>query len=129
MRAVFVIAFATFFIGNLTYSQECDLLIKALKKNQVNRLFTFDSSKDRNEGFYEYHIIYLGTVHTSDKSYKIITEEIVWGIDRHTSGNIYVYDRQDQCVGHYHLGDGLDLPDKIRSTIPNRHRGDRSLGV
>ena len=124
MRCSFVILFLIWF-GGFCYSQS-PLLKIVLEKNQVNKVFTFDSS-NKKDGLYKIYITYLGKTHTSHKELKIITASTEWGPNHHTSGVIYLYDKSNSYFGEYSLGSAADLPQKFENNeliFNNRRKKD-----
>lgn len=93
-----------------SYSQY-SLLSMVLKKNQVGKVFSFDSSSKEN-GFDKTYIKYLGDV----KSLKFLTYSHIWGKNKHTTGILFIYDSDNKFLGKYNLGGSGDLPKRIEGS-------------
>ena len=89
--------------------QDYDSLCKkSLIINNVGKPNVYESNDNST------YITFLGKVFTNKKmEYKIISIKNIWGINRHTNGNIWVYDIYNKYVGRYVLGDARDLPIKL----------------
>lgn len=125
VRLLFVSLF--FLASNNIFCQENRITKKVLMKNQVGKVYCFDSSSKEN-GLNKIFIRYIGKVKTNNGiEYKIVTWSRVWGINHHTTGIVYVYDSNNNYIGKYVLGDSSDLPDKIVNgnlTFTNKHKQD-----
>ena len=73
-------------------------------------------------------ITYLGIATTKNKQrFKILTQHLTWGPNRHTSGRILVFTNKNQFAGQYHLSDGRYLPEKLKNNkliFTNRYKSD-----
>jgi hypothetical protein len=88
-------------------------LLEVLKKNEPSKEFFFDHST-KKDGSDKVCVKYLGAVKNSmNGAFKVVTWSRVWGKNRHTSGSIYIYDKQNKYLGKYILGSKQDLPIKI----------------
>lgn len=93
-----------------------EICARVLKKNKVGKVYSFDSSS-RKDGFDKIYIAYLGCIKTSKgEGIKILSWSRIWGVNRHTSGVIYIYDSTNKYIGKYNLGSSGDLPSKIENT-------------
>ena len=108
-----------------SYSQY-SLLSMVLKKNQVGKEFSFDSSSKEN-GFDKTYIKYLGDIKcTPVKSLKFLTYSHIWGKNKHTTGILFVFGSDNKFLGKYHLGGSGDLPKRIEGPYLLFTNGDKS---
>lgn len=112
-----------FLISSNIFGQE--ITKKVLLKNQVGKVYCFDSSSKEN-GLNKIFIRYIGKVKTNiGVEYKILTWSRVWGPNQHTTGIIYLFDTSNKYIGKYVLGDAFDLPEKIAGNnliFANKHK-------
>ena len=88
---------------------------KVLLKNEVGKPCSFDESS-KTDGYMETILTYLGSVNSDGgRIFKVLTYEFIWGPNHHTSGSIFIFNYKNQYVGKYHLGDGTDLPIKLKN--------------
>jgi hypothetical protein len=98
-------------------SQSVDeLMAEMLKKNEIGKVFSFDYSRE-NE-FNQLYFRYLGNIKASlGEEYKILNFSRVWGPNKHSTGIIYIFNKENEGVGRYVLGDARDLPEKIEFNL------------
>lgn len=90
------------------------LLVSVLKSNRLCKVYSFDSSTKRN-GYNKIFVTYLGEIKAAKEVIKVVCWSRVWGINRHTTGIVYLYDKANKYIGNYTLGSSSDLPDKIEN--------------
>lgn len=112
---MFFILFTTAFLPSNTQSDLQKRCQQVLEKNIIDSSFSFNDS-NKADGYIETILKYFGTITTENgRSFKVITYELIWGPNRHTSGRIYVYNGRNQYVGIYQLGDASDLPTQLKN--------------
>lgn len=103
-----------FFFPLISFGQ-AKILESVLKKNEIGKVYSFDSSTKKN-GCDKIFITYLGRIKMSEgKEIYILSWSRIWGKNRHTSGTIFIYDNANKCIGKYTLGSSLDLPAKFEN--------------
>ncbi|MCF3110900.1 hypothetical protein LL912_19095 [Niabella sp. CC-SYL272] len=86
---------------------------KVLQANKTGKTFSYNLSKTRAEENVAYYR-YLGKIKSKPAPYKILTVKRVWGPNHHTTGMILLFDQMERYIGKYILGDGTDLPQKVK---------------
>jgi hypothetical protein len=129
MRHIIVI-FGIFY-GNLTFGQVDENLIrqKVLKNNVVDSVFVFGKWTEKKGD--EAHIKYLGQVHADNgESYKVMTSILLWGLAKHATNRILIYNAKNQYLGNYYVYDIDDLPARLENGIlifKNKAECDKSI--
>lgn len=91
-----------------------ELRQQVLEKDLIDSLFVF--GKWTESGQIETHLKYLGTVSTTDgRVYKIMNSCSFWGLSRHATSRILIFNDKNQYLGNYKLGMTYDLPDKLEN--------------
>lgn len=97
-----------FFVGLFSHTNAQDykaLSQKVLLRNIKDKKFEYNNDSSSAV------VTYLGSVTTiKGKKHKFITIKSTWGINKHTSGYIWIYDSNNRYLGRYVLGDANDLP-------------------
>ncbi len=94
------------------FSQE-EYQQKVLRKNHIGRMYNFDLS-NKKDGYYKISIRLLGVINMAKhQQLKVLRRQTVWGPNRHNTGRVYFYDRNNKPLGLYELGGMYDLPCKI----------------
>jgi len=91
-----------------------ELRQQVLEKDLIDSLFIF--GKWTESGQTETHLKYLGTVTTKDRRvFKIMNSCWFWGLARHATSRILIFNDKNQYLGNYKLGMTYDLPDKLEN--------------
>lgn len=89
---------------------------RILKKAIISRVFVF--GKWSEGGGTETHLKYLGKVKTiNGQTYKVMTSIYFWGLSRHATSNILIYNNRNDYIGTYNVYTIDDLPTKLENGI------------
>ena len=111
---LYLISIVLLLTTNISFAQK-ERNLKVLKTNKIGRIFYFNLSNKQN-GIYKVFISYLGNLKATDqKIFKILAWKSIWGANHHTSGIVYIYDKDNKYMGKYNLGSAMDLPTKIKN--------------
>lgn len=83
-----------------------------LEQGIIDSVFVFGQWTEK--GSTETHLKYLGEVTTMDgRVFKVMTSIWLWGLSRHATNKILIYNGKNQYVGNYYMSIMSDLPDKL----------------
>ncbi|MEY4039037.1 MAG: hypothetical protein RIR67_1349 [Bacteroidota bacterium] len=90
--------------------------LKVLKANTIDSLYIFGKLTDN--GGEETHLKYLGQFKaTNGQTYKVMTSIYFWGLSKHATSNILIYNKTNEYIGNYNVWVFDDLPVRLENGI------------